>query len=286
MFYLSGSLSLSHRGLSGERVAADQLGEAHHSIDVTRQSSPQQLHCTKTTVSTDAGTFDFGFALVIDIGTIVANIKFVWRCVMGAGIINGKNSTGVVVQSGRCGRFVTLLLLLLMSVLIASDEEPVWKPGPQVDNDFTMPDSPEIEPLIDESLPEPVMPPEELSVINNSAEPLTVPTLHQGFSQIVESEQAVTQHLIPVQIKPTFKALPRYPAAAIRREIAGYVDVDFSLTLSGLPVDIQIVAANPEGVFERSALKAVVDWRYDASIAEELKGQRITERITYVIGEQ
>jgi protein TonB len=55
---------------------------------------------------------------------------------------------------------------------------------------------------------------------------------------------------------------PRYPTAALRRAQEGWVDMDFTVAADGAVTDITVRAANPSGVFEGAAIKAVSQWRY------------------------
>jgi protein TonB len=55
---------------------------------------------------------------------------------------------------------------------------------------------------------------------------------------------------------------PRYPTAALRRAQEGWVDMDFTVSADGSVTDIAVRAAEPTGVFEEAAMKAVSQWRY------------------------
>lgn len=55
---------------------------------------------------------------------------------------------------------------------------------------------------------------------------------------------------------------PVYPEEARLRGIEGRVVLEFTINEDGVPVDIQIVEATPEGVFELAAISAVSQWRY------------------------
>ncbi len=55
---------------------------------------------------------------------------------------------------------------------------------------------------------------------------------------------------------------PRFPAAALRKGVEGWVDLDFTVAADGSVKDIEVRAADPVGVFEEAATKAVSQWRY------------------------
>lgn len=55
---------------------------------------------------------------------------------------------------------------------------------------------------------------------------------------------------------------PDYPPAAERRGITGWAKVEFTVTSAGLVRDARIVASQPDGIFDASALRAIERWRY------------------------
>jgi len=57
---------------------------------------------------------------------------------------------------------------------------------------------------------------------------------------------------------------PEYPNRAIQRKIEGFVVVGFSVSAAGEVFDAYIQEAEPKGVFEKSALKAISKFKYRA----------------------
>ncbi len=57
---------------------------------------------------------------------------------------------------------------------------------------------------------------------------------------------------------------PEYPRAAERRQLEGYVTVAFSIDANGKVSGAEVVEADPQGVFDRSAIEAVEQWRFEA----------------------
>jgi len=55
---------------------------------------------------------------------------------------------------------------------------------------------------------------------------------------------------------------PRYPPLAVRKDTQGWVEMDFTVAADGSVKDIEVRAAEPAGVFEQAAIKAVSQWRY------------------------
>ncbi len=58
---------------------------------------------------------------------------------------------------------------------------------------------------------------------------------------------------------------PSYPRAAERREIEGHVVVRYNVTADGAIDGVEVVEATPAGVFERSVMRALEGWRYEAA---------------------
>ncbi len=56
---------------------------------------------------------------------------------------------------------------------------------------------------------------------------------------------------------------PQYPRQAERRGIEGWVDVQFTVTAEGEPTELVVIAAEPEGVFDGSALEALASARFE-----------------------
>ena len=59
---------------------------------------------------------------------------------------------------------------------------------------------------------------------------------------------------------PLVQVEPKYPSQALARKIEGYVVVRLNVTKEGSVSDVEVLDANPKGVFEREAIRAA--WRY------------------------
>ena len=62
-------------------------------------------------------------------------------------------------------------------------------------------------------------------------------------------------------------AAPEYPRGAERRELEGYVQVRYNVNENGEVADVEVVEASPAGIFDRSVMRALEDWRYEAGVA-------------------
>ena len=72
---------------------------------------------------------------------------------------------------------------------------------------------------------------------------------------------------VPISsLKRTNYVAPRYPRAAQRRSITGWVDVTFTVNRGGNVVDVGILDSNPGDVFNEAATAAVSQWRFEPSL--------------------
>jgi TonB family protein len=73
---------------------------------------------------------------------------------------------------------------------------------------------------------------------------------------------------------------PVYPAQALRNGTAGWVELEFTITEAGTVRDVQVVGAQPSGVFERAATEALADWRFRPRV---VNGQPVAQRSTITL---
>jgi protein TonB len=66
---------------------------------------------------------------------------------------------------------------------------------------------------------------------------------------------------------------PRYPPQAYRRRQEGTVEIEFVVNADGTVGDVTVLSANPRGVFDREAINAMKQWRFEAP-GRELRGRR------------
>lgn len=76
---------------------------------------------------------------------------------------------------------------------------------------------------------------------------------------------------------------PQYPRSALAKGTEGFVDVAFEVSALGVPQNVRVTRANPEGVFERSAVRAVKRWKYLPRDAQAAKSVTVHERIRFKI---
>ncbi|WP_111977496.1 energy transducer TonB [Algibacillus agarilyticus] len=68
---------------------------------------------------------------------------------------------------------------------------------------------------------------------------------------------------------------PVYPEFALRNGIRGWVKLGFDITSEGYVENVKVLDAKPQGVFERSARRALKKWRYRPKIVD---GKAIEEK--------
>jgi TonB family protein len=73
---------------------------------------------------------------------------------------------------------------------------------------------------------------------------------------------------------------PVYPVAALRSGTRGWVELEFTITPAGAVRDIQVVGAEPGGVFENAATDALAQWRFRPRV---VNGQTVAQRSTVTI---
>ncbi len=61
---------------------------------------------------------------------------------------------------------------------------------------------------------------------------------------------------------------PEYPRGAERRNVEGFVVVSYSIDAGGTVVGASVAEAQPEGIFDRAAIRAVENWRFASADAQ------------------
>jgi len=160
------------------------------------------------------------------------------------------------------GVVVTMSLLFLMQVLIATGKTALTKPRDRAKLEFvrvkrnealnTEDFTPEKPPKPPETPPE--TPPQDMDNIDPSAPTINVapPTVSAetniggpGGMNIAEGDYL-----------PIVRVAPVYPARALSRGLEGYVDLSFTVTTTGTVRD-PVVIFSTSSLFERAAVRAV-----------------------------
>lgn len=128
-----------------------------------------------------------------------------------------------------------------------------------------VPDQPE--------LPEP--PPEspvsqKQTAVANTSELSNVPSLglDTAINGISINAPTFGDFGVNQQALPLHRVEPTYPARALQRGIEGYVVLRFSIDETGRPTDIEVVEAKPKRTFEREAMRALKNWKYQPKLLD------------------
>ena len=76
-------------------------------------------------------------------------------------------------------------------------------------------------------------------------------------------------------VAPLVRVNPDYPRRALERSIEGWVHVRFTITAAGTVKDLVVVDAEPKGVFDEAASKAVLRWRYNPRVENGVAVERV-----------
>lgn len=81
---------------------------------------------------------------------------------------------------------------------------------------------------------------------------------------------------------PLVRINPEYPRRAQSRGIEGWVQFEFTITPAGTVKDVKVIDAEPKGLFEDAATKAILRWKYNPKVEEgravERRGIRVVLR--------
>ncbi len=194
------------------------------------------------------------------------------------------------VRSLAPAALVTLLLLLVMSRLVATNyEEPVG-PDPIQIKPIHIPDTrPTVhrEPVPERPVTPPAQPP--VTEVNREVDPTKLTTVMAPPGPTVKRQGPVVVNGDPV---PVFKPAPRYPSAALRRGLEGYVVVEFTISETGSVLSPQVVAGydsagNETRVFNRAALSAVSRFKYQPQMddGKPVRRHGVRNRISFRLAE-
>jgi protein TonB len=180
---------------------------------------------------------------------------------------------------------ITFILFWVMTALIAIEElEIVVEPITHISMAHVRPEEP-LETKVRKKPERPEVPEEPTHTTIPTTDPhgARFPALRDPRSM----GPAVARGQIPIDLEPAdgdavamVRVAPRYPERALARGIEGRVLIEFTIATSGNVRDARVIAAEPSDIFNRSALDAVRQWRYNPKIVNgrpvERKGMRIS----------
>jgi periplasmic protein TonB len=87
---------------------------------------------------------------------------------------------------------------------------------------------------------------------------------------------------------PLARVQPQYPQQALIDGIEGWVEVEFTITEFGTVEDPRVLASSPRGVFENSALRAIVRWKFKPKVENgvPVRFPRARYRLEYILAKE
>lgn len=79
---------------------------------------------------------------------------------------------------------------------------------------------------------------------------------------------------------------PVYPPEVAAAGVEGFVELQFTISPMGTPVEAEILASEPPGVFDAAALAAIERWRYTRPPAGDESLPVVTERLEFDLTEE
>ena len=171
------------------------------------------------------------------------------------------------------GVVVTLSLLFVMQLLIASGKAALSEPRDRAQLDFvrvkrnenlnTEDFTPEKPPPPPEVPPE--TPPQEMDNVDPNAPTINIAPPSVSADTNIGGPGGM--NIAEGDYLPIVRVAPVYPARALSRGLEGYVDMSFTVTTTGTVRDA-IVLFSTSSLFERAATRAVLKFKYKPRVVD------------------
>lgn len=87
------------------------------------------------------------------------------------------------------------------------------------------------------------------------------------------------------EVIPLIRIAPRYPRAATRRGIEGWVKLEVNIGETGTVLDVKVIDARPPRIFNKAAKVAVLKWKFRPKIVNGKAVRRMaTQMIKFELG--
>jgi len=93
--------------------------------------------------------------------------------------------------------------------------------------------------------------------------------------ELPAGRQSAGMNGIDRDVIPVVRVPPDYPPRAQAAGTQGWVQIQFNVTPAGTVRDPVVVGAEPKGVFEDAALKAIARWRYNPRVDGGVAVERV-----------
>lgn len=180
---------------------------------------------------------------------------------------------GRYVFSIAIGVVVTLSLLFIMQLLIATGEEIIQKDRMRAQLDFVRVkrdenlDTDDFEP--EKPPPPPEVPPETPPQEMDNIDPNT-PTIKIAAPTVTANTEIGGpggMNIAEGDYLPIVRVAPVYPARALSRGLEGYVDLSFTVTPTGT-VEDPVIMYSTSSLFDRAATQAVLKFKYKPRVVD------------------
>ena len=190
------------------------------------------------------------------------------------------------------GSIVTLTLLFVMHLLIAFGESALTTPRERHMLEFvrvkrnenvnTEDITPEKPPKPPEVPPE--TPPQDMDNVDPNAPTINVPPPTVATDVNIGGPGGM--NIAEGDYLPIVRVAPVYPARALSRGIEGYVDMSFTVTVTGSVKD-PVVDFSTSSLFDRAAERAVLKFKYKPRVVDGVPVEvpNVKTRITFKIEE-
>jgi len=166
-------------------------------------------------------------------------------------------------SSASAGIAVTTALLYLMQFLISIGPTVFSDPPPKVTMEWIDPPEPDPAPLDPPRVSRPPKP--ELlpnhRPLSDASDVIAVPMHDQAPPDVGTATSLADSRWSDGPLMTVFKVQPTYPIAAARRELEGYVTVQYDVLETGAVANA-IVVESTDRIFEKAALAAAYRFRY------------------------
>ncbi|MGJ8670176.1 MAG: energy transducer TonB [Oceanococcus sp.] len=171
------------------------------------------------------------------------------------------------------GIVITFLLYWLMSALVAAGRDALTEaPKGRIVDFVRVPNPPQLrtEQAKPEKPPKPQKAPDTPQVQNDTVKP-SGNTVNIGSMAIDNNLAVDTSAGLSAsdgEYLPIVKVAPVYPRRAQTRGIEGWVLLSFTVTETGSVIDPLVIDAEPQGVFDNAAKKAVQRFKYKPRVVD------------------
>jgi protein TonB len=171
------------------------------------------------------------------------------------------------------GIVVTLSLLFIMQLLIATGKKALSEPRQRAQLDFVRVKRnenlqlQEVQPEKPPKPPEvpPEVPPQTMDNIDPSGPAINIPAPTVSADTNIGGPGGM--NIAEGDYLPIVRVAPVYPARALSRGLEGYVDLQFTVTTAGTVRD-PVILFSTSSLFERAASRAVLKFKYKPRVVD------------------